>query len=128
MKYSIIILAALCFPISSCVQNSSIEAVDLGLSVKWANVNLGASRPEEYGDYFAWGEVKPKADYSWETYKWCKGSYDTMTKYCYDDSYGYNGFTDNKYTLDPENDAATVNWGGKWRMPTADEIVELIRT
>ncbi len=104
------------------------EYVDLGLSVKWATCNVGASKPEDYGYYFAWGETSPKSDYlwsAWSTYKYCKGSYDTMTKYCYDSFYGYNGFTDSKTVLDPEDDAAHVNWGGDWRMPTNAEFDEL---
>ena len=66
------------------VNNNNDEAVDLGLSVKWATCNIGASSPEEIGDYFAWGETEPKKDYSWETYKWSKGTDHTMTKYCTD--------------------------------------------
>ncbi|MBQ0095524.1 MAG: Ig-like domain-containing protein [Bacteroidetes bacterium] len=104
------------------------EYVDLGLSVKWANCNVGATKPEEYGDYFAWGETEPKSDYSWSTYKYCKGSYDSMTKYCTNSSYGYNGFTDNNSVLDPEDDAAHANWGGDWRMPTNAEQDELRNT
>ncbi|MCQ2071726.1 MAG: PEGA domain-containing protein [Bacteroidaceae bacterium] len=104
------------------------EYVDLGLSVKWATCNVGATKPEEYGDYFAWGETQPKSDYSWPTYKYCKGSSATMTKYCTDSSYGYNGFTDNNSVLDPEDDAAHVNWGGDWRMPTKAEQDELRNT
>lgn len=100
--------------------------VDLGLSVKWADRNVGASSPEKYGDYFAWGETQPKSVYNWSTYKWCNGSYDSITKYCYDSSYGYNGLIDNKTTLDPADDAATANWGLGWRTPTRDEIEELI--
>jgi len=102
------------------------EIVDLGLSVKWASCNIGASAPEEYGDWFAWGEVEPKENYSWETYKWCMGSESTLTKYCTSADYGYDGFTDDKTVLDPEDDAATVNWGDDWRMPTADEFSELV--
>lgn len=102
------------------------EAIDLGLSVKWASFNLGATRPEEYGDYFAWGDTEPKESYSWETYKWCMGSNATITKYCSNLSFGYNGFTDNKTVLDPEDDAAHVNLGGKWRMPTDAEWKELM--
>ena len=109
------------------VQISKYEAVDLGLSVKWATCNVGAERPEDYGDYFAWGEVKPKEQYNWSTYKYCKGTRETITKYCSNSSYGYNGFTDNKTILDPEDDAATVNWGGAWRMPTKAEHDELQR-
>ena len=99
--------------------------VDLGLSVKWATCNVGATTPEEYGDYFAWGEVEPKVYYDWSTYKYCNGSSSTLTKYCNNSSYGNNGFTDTKTVLDPEDDAATVNWGGAWRMPTKAEQYEL---
>lgn len=103
------------------------EMVDLGLSVKWASCNVGASYPWEYGDYFAWGETESKEDYSWSTYKWCmNGSSSQFTKYCLNPSCGYNGFFDNKYTLDPKDDAAAVNLGGSWRMPTIAEQRELI--
>ena len=98
------------------------EYVDLGLSVKWATCNVGASQPEEYGDYFAWGETEPKEVYEWSTYKWCNGSDNTQTKYCTNSSYGT---VDNKTQLDKEDDAASVNWGGAWRMPTEEEIDEL---
>lgn len=57
------------------------EYVDLGFSVKWATCNVGATKPEEYGDYFAWGETTPKSTYDWETYKYCNGSFDSLTKY-----------------------------------------------
>ena len=97
--------------------------VDLGLSVKWATCNVGATKPEEYGNYYAWGETSPKTTYDYSTYKWCNGSYDTMTKYCTDSDYGT---VDNKTVLDPEDDAAAVNMGGSWRMPTAEEQKELI--
>ncbi|MED9995719.1 MAG: hypothetical protein UFP03_02875 [Paludibacteraceae bacterium] len=97
--------------------------VDLGLSVKWAIMNVGATSPEDYGDYFAWGETEPKEEYSWETYKWCDGEYDNLTKYC---SRSDLGIVDNKTKLEPEDDAATVNWGDAWRMPTKEEQVELI--
>ena len=103
------------------------EAVDLGLpsGLKWASFNLGATKPEEYGDHYAWGETGPKEDYAWSTYKWCMGANYTLTKYCTDSYYGYNGFTDGKTVLDPEDDAAHVNLGGKWRMPTDAEWAEL---
>ena len=99
------------------------EYVDLGLSVKWATCNVGATTPEGYGDYFAWGETEPKTTYSWSTYKWCNGTERTITKYCTDSDYGT---VDNKSTLELTDDAAHVNWGGKWRMPTDDELCELI--
>ncbi len=110
------------------VARLSVEAVDLGLPSGrlWANMNVGASSPEDYGDYFAWGENTPKSEYNWSTYMWCNGNYDTLTKYCDDSSYGNNGFTDDKTVLDAEDDAATANWGGDWRMPTIADFQELI--
>ena len=86
---------------------------------------MGASSPEDYGTYFAWGETTPKDTYNWSTYQYCNGSENTLTKYCTDASYGYNGFTDNLTTLQPEDDAATVNWGSDWCMPTKEEWQEL---
>ena len=101
------------------------SAVDLGLSVKWANANMGAGSEEDYGDYYAWGETQTKSNYDWGTYKWCMGSYQTLTKYCTSSYYGYNGL-DGKTVLDPEDDAAHVNLGGAWRMPTEAEWTELM--
>ena len=98
------------------------EYVDLGLSVKWATCNVGATKPEDYGDYFAWGETEPKSTYDWSTYKYCNGSYNTLTKYNNSSSYGT---VDNKTTLDLIDDAARANWGGSWRMPTDAELTEL---
>ncbi|MBO7118910.1 MAG: hypothetical protein J6W03_01155 [Bacteroidaceae bacterium] len=107
--------------------DDSHEWVDLGLpsGTKWATCNVGANSPEEYGDYFAWGETESKDYYDWSTYKWCNGSYDTITKYCISSYVGYNGFTDSKTELDPEDDVAAVNWGGSWRMPTLEQVSEL---
>jgi uncharacterized protein (TIGR02145 family) len=103
--------------------NSNAHAyVDLGLSVKWATCNVGADSPEEYGDYFAWGETQPKSTYNWETYKWCEGRYNTYTKYCTDSGYGT---VDNKTILELSDDAANANWGGSWRLPTKEEQDEL---
>ena len=98
------------------------EYVDLGLSVKWATCNVGANKPEEYGDYFAWGETQPKSNYDWSTYKWCNGSSTSLTKYCTD---SYYGTVDNKNQLELSDDAARANWGGSWRMPTDAELTEL---
>ena len=98
------------------------EYVDLGLSVKWATCNVGASKPEDYGDYFAWGETTAKSTYDWSTYKYCNGSYSTLTKYNNSSSYGS---VDNKTTLELADDAARANWGGSWRMPTDAEMTEL---
>ena len=107
---------------------ADVQAVDLDLpsGIKWATCNVGAEKPEDYGNYYAWGEVLPKENYSWETYKYANGAYNKLTKYCTDASNGDNGFTDNKTTLDPEDDAACANWGGSWRMPTDAEWAELI--
>ena len=104
------------------------DYVDLGLpsGTLWATCNIGASRPEERGYYFAWGETSPKVIYNWSTYKWCTGSGTALTKYCANSSYGYNGFVDNKTELDPEDDAAYVNWGPSWRMPTREQLDELM--
>ena len=103
--------------------SNSQQAVDLGLSVKWATCNVGASSPEDYGDYYAWGETETKSYYDWSTYKWCKGSEYTLTKYCTDSDYDT---VDNKTVLEPEDDVAHVTWGGSWRMPTLAQCEELI--
>ena len=98
--------------------------VDLGLpsGTLWATCNVGATSPEEYGDYFAWGETAPKEDYSWNTYKWCNSSEFSLTKYNTSSDYGP---IDNKKQLDLEDDAAQVNWGASWRMPSLEQIQEL---
>ena len=109
-------------------KNDTKEAVDLGLSVKWATCNVGATKPEEYGNYYAWGETQTKRVYSQNNYKYgtCDGDFCTLTKYCSNSSWGKNGFTDALTTLEASDDAATANWGGAWRMPTIDEWQELI--
>ena len=101
--------------------------VDLGLpsGLLWATCNVGAFSPEDYGDYFAWGETTPKDNYGWSTYQYCNGSSTTLTKYCTNADFGNNGYVDNLTTLLPEDDAATANWGPDWRMPTYEEWQEL---
>lgn len=101
--------------------------VDLGLpsGTLWATCNVGAGCPEEYGDYFAWGETETKDIYNWITYKYCNGSDTTFTKYCESPYLGYNGFVDNLFNLLSEDDAATVNLGPEWRTPGVDEWREL---
>ena len=96
---------------------STPETVDLGLSVNWASCNLGAETPDEYGYFFAWGEILPKENYDWSTYKWANGSSSSITKY---------NLRDVVYTLKPEDDAATVQFGDGWRTPTSAEIQELL--
>ncbi len=130
---------------SNPVENGH-EYVDLGLpsGTLWAKMNIGATAITDYGDYFAWGETSPKKDadgdylsYSLKTYKWYTSdtikevdadgfetiTYDNKyTKYCTDASYGP---VDNITQLELADDAAHVNWGGAWRMPTYDDIYEL---
>lgn len=128
--------------IKTCPDNNHPHAIDLGLpsGTKWACCNVGATKPEEYGNYYAWGETEPKAKYNEDTYKWYKkgkwiedeyydegGYYEyKYTKYCTRPEYGYNGFTDGKEELDLEDDAARANWGGEWRMPNEEDFDELL--
>ncbi|MBO4804837.1 MAG: hypothetical protein IK005_00505 [Paludibacteraceae bacterium] len=126
--------------------------VDLGLPSGrfWATCNIGAKSPEESGDFFAWGEIKQKKEYNWKTYKWSeikengkykdingeeKTSYKKIqTKYCANSYINYQGQLyvkkgsdmDTLRRLLPEDDAATAQWGKHWRMPTIEEIEELI--
>ena len=109
-----------------------MEYVDLGLpsGLLWATCNLGATKPEESGDYYAWGETEPKNEYTWETYKHARPSDDDpskylLTKYCINAGWGYNGFVDNKSMLEPEDDVAQVKLRGSWRIPTLGDITEL---
>ena len=100
------------------------EYVDLGLpsGTLWATCNIGASSPEQYGNYFAWGETAPKQDYSWDNYKWCNGTWESLTKYNWQ---RYYGTVDNKDELESADDAAQANWGGSWQMPTKAQVDEL---
>ena len=97
-------------------KENEVKSVDLGLpsGTIWAACNLGASSPEEYGDYYSWGETKPKDKYTWNTYKF--GTKDNLTKY---------NEEDRKTILDPEDDAAHVVLGGKWHIPTREQMQEL---
>ncbi len=127
--------------IKTCPDNNHPHAIDLGLpsGTKWACCNVGASKPEKYGSYFAWGETSSKTNYDEDTYKWYKkgewivdeeldeGYYDySITKYCTDPKDGWNGFTDNKTILELADDAAHANWGGEWCMPDSTDFEELI--
>ncbi len=101
------------------------EVVDLGLSVKWATCNVGAETADDAGDFFSWGETSPKDIYDSTTDKYC--SCPDGDSYCTNASHytKYNS-TDGKTVLDPEDDAATVNWGSGFRMPTQEEFQELL--
>ena len=112
------LLAAMATTLCATAQSTGIthEYVDLGLpsGTKWATCNVGATSPEEYGDYYAWGETTTKETYSWDTYK--HGDGETFSKY---------NATDGLTTLEAADDAAVANWGGSWRMPTDVEWTEL---
>lgn len=101
----------------------TLEPVDLGLSVLWADRNLGAETPEGYGDYYAWGETKPRTYYDWDVYNWASGSKNTLTKYNTRSEYGE---VDNLTRLENADDAAYVATEGKWRIPTKEELSELM--
>lgn len=101
--------------------HNGFRYVDLGLSVMWADANVGAENPEDRGNYFAWGEVVEKDSYGFGNYKY--GNYRTATKYCDVPNQAYR---DNLITLLPEDDAASVNMGGNWRIPSKAEWQELI--
>ena len=102
------------------------EYVDLGLSVKWATCNIGASQPEYHGAMFAWGETESKTSYDWDNYRWAVSTFISQTKYCTDSNYGNQGFVDDITELELEDDVAHAVWGGSWRMPTSKEFEELI--
>ena len=108
------------------------EAVDLGLpsGIKWANMNIGATKPSDSGLYFAWGETTGYGTnifdgrvFDWTSYAWSGSAQSTITKYCTSASFGT---VDNLKTLTADDDAAHVNWGGQWRMPTSAEFTELM--
>ena len=121
---------------------SKPEKVDMGLpsGLLWASFNLGATKPGEFGDFFAWGEIEPyynsldpltwkdgkETGYAWLSYKWCMGSPDTITKYCVHSENGYNGYTDERTILELDDDAAHMNLGSHWRMPTKEDFQELL--
>ncbi len=104
------------------------DYIDLALpsGTLWATCNVGATSPEAYGNYFAWGETNIKSTYDWNTYKYAKGSETSLTKYCNNSGLGNDYFTDELTTLESADDVATFNWGSDWRMPTLDEWNELM--
>lgn len=107
------------------------DMMDLGLSVKWAMCNLGASAPEEYGLYYQWGDTEGYGSdtsdgksFFWSDYKWCNGAANSLIKYNSWTIYG--DVVDNLTVLETVDDAASAALGGSWRMPTAEEFQELI--
>ena len=124
-------MSAIVFNACRIADNHSSGAVvwvDLGLpsGLLWADRNVGAARPEDGGDYFAWGEAAAKSDYSWATYRHANGDHDQLTRYCTDTDCGYNGFTDSRTILRPMDDAATQALGKGVRTPSKDEWEELM--
>lgn len=112
--------------ISTLEEKKELEyknGVDLGLSVKWAPCNVGASNPEDYGDYYAWGVTDSSHNDSWSNYKWYDGTQDVLTKY---NTKKWCGTVDNITIIAPEDDIAYLQFGGKWRIPTEDEWTELM--
>ena len=103
------------------------EYVDLGLSVRWATMNVGAQAPQESGEYYAWGELEPKEVYDWVTYSFRTAGdtvYDVqLSKY---NTKKNHGTVDNNTRLLKADDVANVKWGGGWRYPTIAEIEELM--
>ncbi len=117
---------------ASCVMTvvpfeSDFTAVDMGFpsGIRWANCNLGAASKERIGGHYAWGDISAdKGGYSWSNYRF--GTSSALTKYCCNSELGKNGFTDNKYILESGDDAATVELKGNWRMPSLEDVRELI--
>lgn len=103
-----------------------VEPVDLGLpsGTLWASCNVGATSPEDYGGYYAWAETEEKSTYSWSTYKYSDATGRKISKY---NDNSYVGTEDNLTTILPEDDAATVNMGKDWRIPTKAEMDELLK-
>ena len=104
------------------------EYVDLGLpsGLKWAKCNIGAKKETDYGYYFQWGSVTPNTadECKWASYKYCNGTYDTLTKYNTFPLFGEK--PDDKTKLDSEDDAVAQIMGSDWRMPTQTDFNELL--
>lgn len=124
------------FSVDSYDPTNGYEYIDLGLpsGIKWAKLNVGATKESDPGLFFQWGDTEGYTSdqcgngegqkaFTWSDYKWCNGSETSLTKYCTDSSYG---IVDNKTVLDPEDDGCRVHMGGGWRLPTSANIQELI--
>lgn len=103
------------------------EFVDMGNGLLWRSYNLGAKTPSAFGDYYSWGEVKTKAKYDWDAYKWNVVNWsDSFTKYCFDSIYGNNSYSDNKIILETADDAVIQVLKDGWRMPTREECASML--
>ena len=115
---------------SGIVDVNGHDLVDLGLpsGTLWATMNVGASSPEENGNYYAWAETEVKESYDWNNYHYCNGTYNTVNKYTHWSDYFTRGGVraDNYTTIRTTDDAASVNWGGVWRIPSYGEWEEII--
>lgn len=113
-------------PTSKADPANGHEWVDLGLSVKWATCNVGASTPGGYGYFYAWGEISPKKEYKWDNYVfWTSGNSESDFRFSKYNTNGAHGPVDNKTRLDLSDDVAHRQWGGSWRIPTNREWMEL---
>ena len=118
-------------PVSGQIAGHDYIYLGLPSGTLWATYNVGATKPTEFGDYFAWGETEPKDVYDWNTYKYCTAylnefdlwKLQSITKYNFGNE--YTGTIDNQSILLSEDDAATANWGKEWVMPTIDDLKEL---
>lgn len=133
IKRIMLIIGLLLYPVAGSGQNINIvdghEYVDLGISVNWATYNIGSNKPEEYGDYFAWGETYSKSSYNKITYIFSgeKEGIEGLTDYTkYIGRRDKNVLGDSVLVL--SDDVAHVQWGGRWRMPTKEEIQELVES
>lgn len=127
MKTKLILLATMVMTLVACEKKNDkeqdptpptgVQMIDLGLSVKWADRNLNATVPEDFGMYFAWGEIRPKSNYEWSTYFDTSDREQTFIKYNNDGG---------KTVLDFTDDAARVSMGGTWRIPSMTEWTELM--
>ena len=124
MKSKLIISAitmSIVMMLTSCDEHDYVD-LDLPSGTLWATCNIGASSPEENGFYYSWGETYLKRDFYWNTYKWCNGTQNSITKYCNNSFYGA---VDYVCELDEDDDVAIKKWGSKWKMPTKEQFDEL---
>ena len=121
------VLAVLLLVGNRVLAQKNHEYVDLGLpsGTLWATCNVGANKPEDFGNYYAWGETQTKTTYYEENYKFWK-SY-SLTRYCSTSIQGYNDYSDKLTTLQSSDDPATVNWGNAWRTPSEAQWEELLQ-
>ena len=131
MKNKLIVMLVLLTFLASCAGTSKVQttpraAVDLGLpsGTLWANCNVGASNPWDFGEHFAWGETTPNATYTWATYKYSHENTNKLTKYSNKFS-GFEGYTDSFKKFEDSDDAATANWGSEWSTPNSEQWAEL---